>query len=313
MKNRPRVTRSITAKTIFAALAILLLGACASHYPAGDRGVYYEVPEYRSPRVAYIDPLLYPYWSLDYFYYSRYYHPYSMLVHRWDPWYYPYPGWYYGYRPGPHFAGHGGRLYYPWQRYTNRYAGYHPWRSGIHLSFGYRDDSRHNAPHRVREVDARLRELETRRSLAIRGQRPARPLLPAASPWLPATGRSAAWRRDQLRRPPRATGSRSADQRQDRIERLRAADRSTRTPRRDQRYRERGPVAPPPTRETRPRLRQTEPTTPVRQRPVEPAPPRSRPRREPTREPARAPTRTRPPQRARQSERSRKSEQRERR
>lgn len=303
MKFRPRAAQSIV---IIA--AALLLGGCASYYPAGDRGVYYEVPEVRSLRVSYVDPLVYPYWSLDYFYYSRYYHPYSVLVHRWDPWYYPYPGWYYGYWPGPRFAGHG-RLYYPWQHYTNRYAGYHPWRSGMYLSFGYRDHVRHSHPQRVRELDARLHELETRRSLAVRGQRPARRLVPGASPWLPATGRSAAWRRDQLRRPPRpGPGTRaidrsSAGQRQEQIERLRAADRSARTPQRSQRYREHGPVSPPPAREIRPRSRQIEPTRPVRQRPVEPAPPRSRSERTPEREPARAPTRTRPPQRSEQSQR----------
>jgi len=290
-----------------AALAALLLGGCASYYPTDDRGVYYEVPEYRSPRVAYVDPLLYPYWSLDYFYYSRYYHPYSVLVHRWDPWYYPYPGWYYGYRPGPRFVGHGGRLYYPWQRHTNRYAGYRPWQSGRHLSFGYRDHSRHRDPHRVRELDARLRELETRRSLAVRGQRPERALVPAASPWLPATGRSAARRRGDLQRPPRSgpgtrtIGERSAESRQRRIERLRAVDRSARTPQRSRREGAHGPVAPP--REVRPRSRRTEPSAPVRQHPIEPTPPpRSQPRRTPAREPARAPTRTRPPQRPRQSE-----------
>lgn len=309
MKSRPCATGSI----IFA-LAALLLAGCASYYPTGDRGVYYEVPEYRSTRVAYVDPLLYPYWSLDYFYYSRYYHPYSVLVHRWDPWYYPYPGWYYGYRPGPRFAGHGGRLYYPWYRYTDRYAGYRPWHSGIYLTSGYRYNNRYDNRHnnrqlRVRELDARLHELETRRSLAARGRRPERGLVPSASPWLPATGRGAAYRRGDVRRPPRpdpgrrSAGDRSPGQRQALIERLRAADRSARTPQRGERERTRRPVSPPPAREIRLRPRRTEPATPVRQQPVEPAPPRNRPRRTPSREPARAPTRTRPPQRSEPSNR----------
>ncbi|RFF30984.1 hypothetical protein [Wenzhouxiangella sediminis] len=305
MKNRLH-----TPGLVLAALLALLLGGCATYYPANDRGVYYEVPEYRGSRVTYVDPLVYPYWSLDYFYYSRYYHPYSVVVHRWDPWYYPYPGWYYGYWPGPGYAGHRSRIHYPWYRYTDRYAGYRPWRSGIHLSFGYYDYDRRVTRDRVRELDARLDEVQTRRSQAIRDQRPDRRLLPGASPWLPATGRSAAYRRDELRRPPRpGPGTRAADgrsetQRRALIERLRTDDRDARMPQRSPRELPRR-TEPPPTdyRDTGPRQRSAEPTPPVRQRPVEPSPPRSRPQRMPEREPARTPTRRRPPQRSDRRER----------
>lgn len=266
------------------ALIGLMLGACATYYPAArDSGVYYEVPSHRTTRVAYVDPLIYPYWSLDHFYYSRHYHPYSVVVNRYDPWYYPYPGWYYGYRPGPRFAGHHGRFHYPWSRYGNHYAGYRPWYSGAYLSFGYHRHERSSGRHRVREINARLHELETRRSLAVRSQRPERQLLPRAAPWLPATGRGSGVRRGVRTTIPGDGGDSNAGDRaslrRGLIQRLRAADRNTGLPERSERYRDRAPSAPNPTREIEPRRSSNGPV------------PRSQPQRQPTREPAR-PTRS---------------------
>jgi hypothetical protein len=290
MRNRLAIAALLTVS-----LSALLMGGCATYYSAGDRGVYYERPPYRASRVVYVDPLLYPYWSLDYFYYSRYYHPFSVVVHRYDPWYYPSPGWYYGYWPGPRFAGHYGRHYYPWTRFGGRYAGYHPWRPGLFLSFGYFDGHRHDRRDRIHELDARLGELETRRSLAVRSQRPGRGLTrPVTGPWIPATGRSSARSRDGGSPSPngigvrlRAEDLRTEYDRRALLERLRAADRSIRPAGRDERLR-RSPVEPP-RRSTAPREPVVSPAPPSRQRPVDPSPPRSRPPRRPERETVRPP------------------------
>lgn len=300
--NTSNLRTGIIVRAAALALAGLVLAGCSTHYGTRDDGVYYQTPSYRSSAV---DPTLYPYWSLDYFYYSHYYHPYSVVVHRFDPWYYPYPGWYYGYGPGPRLVGDFGHFGYPWYRHGNRYAGGYPWHYGGH--WGY--DSRN----RVRQIDARLRELETRRSLSIRSQRPDRRLPQGASAWLPATGRGSAIRRDDLRRPPPVRpGTRAAERggetgnRQALIERLRAADRGTGLPERNREHR---PASPPPTiPDIRARDRTTEPTTPSRRRPADLSPPRSAPPRSSGREPARAPTRTRPPQSRPRSDRRERRE-----
>ncbi len=310
MKNYRSLT-VLTLRLPALALAGLLLAGCATYHGTRDDGVYYEAPNDRGSAVR-VDPTLYPYWSLDYFYYSHYYHPYSVLVDRFDPWYYPYPGWYYGYRPGPRHVGQFGHFRYPWYRLGNRYAGYRSWHHG-HWDHDRHPRERYDGRNRVRQIDARLRALETRRSLSIRGQRPDRRLTPRTSPWLPATGRGAALRRDELRRPPPPVrpGTRSvgpggeAERRQDLIERLRAVDRSTRLPERSS---DRRPTSPPtPRQETRPRQRTVNPGAPARQRPAEPAPPRSTPQRRGGREPAPPANRARPPQgRARSDRRERR-------
>lgn len=296
-KLRPNV-RSFAALAVVALLGVALAG-CATYYPAGgDRGVYYEVPEYRPSRAAYIDPFAYPYWSLDYFYYSRYYHPYSVVVHRFDPWYYPYPGWYYGYWPGPRFAGHSGRFHYPWYRYGHRYPGYRPWRSGSDLSFGDYRDGRHDGRHRVRELDRRLHDVEIRRSLALREFQSDRQLTPGAAPWLPASSRGSAVRRSDSLPPPRGgrgsdAGNRRTIERQILIQRLRAADRNIRLPERGERHHDRPPVAPHPDRDVGPRRSDHRPAPPSHQRSAPPSQPRSQPQRQPAREPVR-PTRSQP-------------------
>lgn len=288
MKTRLRIS-GMVAITLIA----FSLGGCASYYPTGDRGVYYQVPEYRGSRVTYVDPLLYPFWSLDYFYYSHYYHPYSVLVHRWDPWYYPYPGWYYGYRPGPRFAGHGGRYYYPWYRYPDRYSGYRPWRPGVHLSFGYSGGDRLHPYNRVRQLDDRLRALDTRRAVVARDQRPDRRLLPGASRWLPATGRGAAVRREEIRRTlrnPSGTTIRQRDmtERRTLLDRLRAVDRRARQPERTQRSRDGWDPTPSRSRDAEPRRPVFDSPPRERNRSFDRSPPVNRSQRRPPSEPARS-------------------------
>lgn len=306
-KLRPNV-RSFAALAVVALLGVALAG-CATYYPAGgDRGVYYEVPEYRPSRAAYIDPFAYPYWSLDYFYYSRYYHPYSVVVHRFDPWYYPYPGWYYGYWPGPRFAGHPGRFHYPWYRYGHRYPGYRPWRSGSDLSFGDYRDGRHDGRHRVRELDRRLHDVEIRRSLALREFQSDRQLTPGAAPWLPASSRGSAVRRNDSP-PPRhdgrgdSDGARGSREHRALIERLRAGGRGADLPERNVRHRDLPSVTAPAPRDGRARRdADFEPAPSARPRSSMPTTPRSRPQRSPAREPS-PPTRSQPRSRRDEPER----------
>ncbi len=158
-------------------LAALVSGCATYHQPRyGHDGVYYEqAPSRHSTTVVRADPLLYPYWSLDYFYFSRYYHPYSVWVGAADPWFYPYPGWYYGYRPGPRARvslAFGSGFYYPW--YSFGYHWHHPWGwSHIHYPRYVSPP-----PNRVRHVDERLRMLENRQRAAVATHSPP---LPAAT------------------------------------------------------------------------------------------------------------------------------------
>lgn len=182
--------RSVLVRLAGIALAAIVLTGCATTYRSHGGGVYQEADYGHAGRVSFIDPLVYPYWSLDYFYFSRYYHPYSVVVHYYDPWYYPYPGWYYGYRPGRHSYAYTGRsYYYPWYRYGSYYGHYRPWQAGSYFSFGHYHDRR--IP-RIRQLDSRLQVLETRRSQLIRAQRPDRAqLVPGTSQRLPASRRPA--------------------------------------------------------------------------------------------------------------------------
>ena len=162
----------VLPQMILAVLALSLAG-CASYYQPryGHDGVYYDDPyaySRTSIHVGYHDPLLYPYWSLDYFYFSRYYHPYSVRIHYYDPWYYPYPGWYYGYRPGPrsHVGLAWGSYYYPWFAYGSHYHYYRPWRPQY---VSYPRQAAVEAPQidRVRLIDDRLRHVERRERAAM--------------------------------------------------------------------------------------------------------------------------------------------------
>lgn len=298
---------------IAAAVLAIVLGGCATYYPVGpDRGVYYEKPQYRSARITYIDPLVYPYWSLDYFYYSHYYHPYSVLVHRYDPWYYPYPGWYYGYGPGPRFASYGSRFHVPWYRYPDRYSSYQPWRAGTRVSFGYTSRGRYvqqGATHdRMRDINARLRDIESRRALTVRNQRPDNRLVPGAAPQLPATGRGAAAIRDGRSMPSLPargayTGRRDVNERASLLQRLREGDRRARLPEQSERPRRQssGDLQPR-NRSSRSPPPAVEPSAPSRQRSADPSPPRNRSQRRPPRESSR-PSRSTSRERRDQSDR----------
>ena len=152
----------ITTRLLLPVIATLFLAGCASYQQPryGYDGVYYEqAVSHRSAPAVHVSPLIYPYWSLDYFYFSRYYHPYSVWVGAADPWFYPYPGWYYGYRPGTRTRislAYGYGYYYPWFGYG--YRGYQPW------GWTYIHYPRYTSspPTRVRHIDERLRMLETR-------------------------------------------------------------------------------------------------------------------------------------------------------
>lgn len=154
------------ARLLLPAILVSFLAGCTTvHQPRyGYDGVYYEQAVSRhSSRVVHVDPLLYPYWSIDYFYFSRHYHPYSVWVGAADPWFYPYPGWYYGYRPGPRSRvglAFGTGVYYPWFGFG--YYGYQPW-GWTHIHYPRYTTP---APSRVRHIDERLRMLEDRQRSA---------------------------------------------------------------------------------------------------------------------------------------------------
>ena len=123
--------------------------------------MYFDQPRSHAHTVVISDPLVYPYWSLDYFYFSRFYHPYSVVVAHHDPWFYPYPGWYYGYRPGPRGAfAVRGSFFYPWHSFGFSYVGYRPWRPH-YVYYPVYVQPRPPAD-RVREIDDRLRAIDAR-------------------------------------------------------------------------------------------------------------------------------------------------------
>lgn len=155
------------ARAALALLAFALLGGCVSYYErhygspgvyAGggydQSGVYYGSDfGYAEPRYRPVNPVYYPYWSIDYFYFSRFHHPYSFYVGYREPLYYPYPGWaldvhFYS----PRYSGYYGGLGYgyPWHGYGHFYPHYS-------LGFFAYHDRRH---HRIRHIDRRLRELQ---------------------------------------------------------------------------------------------------------------------------------------------------------
>lgn len=163
------IKSGVRCVTLIAVAAVL--GGCAtynySHAPGS--GVYYaESGGYRhaadSSRGGYrpLNPVDYPYWSLDYFYFSQYHHPYSVYVGYSEPLYYPYPGWAFGH----HHPVRGHRsttlgFGYPWHGYGSRYpaysfgffAGHGRSHSGSHLR---RDRHNHR---RIRDIDRRLEAL----------------------------------------------------------------------------------------------------------------------------------------------------------
>lgn len=171
------VTRKSGFRLVALAMAAAVLGGCSTYYQSyyPDSGVYYEDSGVYGhstgyPRGGYgaVNPVVYPYWSIDYFYFSRFYHPYSVYVGYSEPLYYPYPGWALGhYRPS---RWHGSLAFgfgYPWYGYGYRYpaytfgffSGYDPYYHGGH----YRRDR-----HRIRHIDRRLEALQHGDSYASR-------------------------------------------------------------------------------------------------------------------------------------------------
>ncbi|MEX2498394.1 MAG: hypothetical protein WD397_05915 [Wenzhouxiangellaceae bacterium] len=168
-------------------VVVAALGGCATyhrpHYP--DSGVYYGAAGgygysggYSRAGYGSVNPVHYPYWSLDHFYFSHFYHPYSVFVGYSAPLYYPYPGWALAHhRPlhSRHFAGFG----YPWHGFGHRYPAYtfgffasHRFvhRGGFHHRDGHR-----NHDHPIRHIDRRLEALQhgndrviARRELMVR-------------------------------------------------------------------------------------------------------------------------------------------------
>jgi len=81
-------------------LGILLSGCATYHQPRyGVDGVYFDQWQAAPRQVVVVDPMIYPFWSLDFFYFGRFHHPYGspFFVHDpWffhDPWMHPRRGW----------------------------------------------------------------------------------------------------------------------------------------------------------------------------------------------------------------------------
>jgi hypothetical protein len=320
-------------------LLALSLAGCATHYQPryGHDGVYYDRPVVHY-RAVHPDPLLYPYWSLDYFYFSRFYHPYSVLIGYYDPWYYPYPGWYYGYRAGPRTRltiSYGG-YWYPWYGYGVHYHYYQPWRPRHVYYPRYTHPGWAHQP-RVRQIDERLREMERRersdatafRGPAVDPDRISRQQS-SADPGQARPERSSGRRAGQVRQRESATtriprretpvlrpsapplrGQPAPVQRERRIERAesqlprqggqpsgREGVPQVRTPR------QQVPERPTPPRQAEPRQQPLPParTTPVNPPPSQPAPP---PQRQTTPPPRRSEGQRSAPRRERQRERER--------
>lgn len=142
-------------KLIIVLLAISLGGCVTYYHPRyADEGVYYGDDYYDSyaRRGVAIDPVYYPYWSLDYFYFSYYRHPYSVLFSH-DPFFRPYPGWYYGYRPGRRFHLAAGLDYwYPWYGAGFYYHYYRPWYWDDHYRYHYHHHAKPAVERRQRAV-----------------------------------------------------------------------------------------------------------------------------------------------------------------
>jgi hypothetical protein len=186
-----------TLRVVIALVSAAALSGCVSYHDRyyGDAGVYYGggyETSYHRPVAPPLNPVVYPYWSLDYFYFSRYHHPYSVFVGYREPLYYPYPGWVfggyyaphrYGYRPGFRASlGFG----YPWYGFGHvapRFSlGFFAGSGYYHhddRAYGYRP-YRHT--HRLRDIDRRLRDLQqpasapSRAALVSRDRRTGRPL-----------------------------------------------------------------------------------------------------------------------------------------
>ena len=274
-------------------LVSLVLAGCTSYSQPryGGSGVYYDRAYHQPATRVHVNPIVYPYWSLDYFYFSRHYHPYSVIVHRHDPWFYPYPGWYYGYRPGPRaHLSFSYRYYYPWYAGGVHYHHYRPWQSSAYFSYWHYSTPRHrsySSQDRVHQEDRRLREMQRRQNLAARASGPRRTPAPTARIGSPAVYRQqSAPVRDHRR--PHESGPRIRDDRRMRgtppptdrttIRHRNAPESRDRLPRATTPRRDRPRSSPPSSRQ--PATRQEQRRTPRSSRET-PSPPASRSRAEP--------------------------------
>ncbi len=289
--------KRFNAGIVIALLASFVLVGCTTYSQPryGGSGVYYDRAYHPPATRVHVDPLIYPYWSLDYFYFSRHYHPYSVVVLRHDPWFYPYPGWYYGYRPAPrsHVA-FSYRYYSPWYAH-GAYHHYRPWHSSVAFSYWHVSAPRHHysSRERVRQENLRIQELRYRQSRAAGAPVQRRAATPTVAPRIPATSRPYSGRVQQRQAPTapqRHRGTRGVpispaaelQRERQRSEQQRRVPHQTQpqaipesaTPRRDSRSRT--PARPPATHSSPPRTQQS--TTPPRSRESTPQP-RSRPER----------------------------------
>lgn len=198
--------KRFNASFVVALLASLVLAGCTTYSQPryGGSGVYYDRAYHPTTTRVHVDPLAYPYWSLDYFYFSRHYHPYSVVVHRHDPWFYPYPGWYYGYRPAPRSQiGFSYGYYYPWHAH-GAYRHYRPWHSSMTFSYWHVSGPRHHysSIERVRQENRRIQELRHRQYQAARTPAHRRPLPPRVAPRIPSSSRPHTGRIQQRQAPP---------------------------------------------------------------------------------------------------------------
>lgn len=165
-------------RTLGLIAALVLLGGCATYYQPrhADDGVYYGDDYGYDRRVVIYDdypvnPVYYPYWSLDHFYFSHYWFPYSVVSYR--GWTYPhyryYPGWnYWPYahqRVGFSFSvGFG----YPWHRVGGYYSYYRPWYPKHHYRHHYREHVRGQVAAEYRGERGRHPRTDSLRPIATR-------------------------------------------------------------------------------------------------------------------------------------------------
>lgn len=88
------------AKAVILALSLLLLSGCVTtHQPRyGFDGVYFDQWHAAPSQVVVVDPMWYPFWSLDFFYFSHFPHRHGpFFAHDpwfwYDPWRHPRRGW----------------------------------------------------------------------------------------------------------------------------------------------------------------------------------------------------------------------------
>ncbi len=81
------LNRLIRHALLLTLTGVALAGCTIYHQPRyGADGVYFEQAHAGPRQIVVVDPMLYPYWSLDFFYYSRHYRPYHSLFFLHDPW-----------------------------------------------------------------------------------------------------------------------------------------------------------------------------------------------------------------------------------